>query len=137
MKRIANDGPLKQTFYIDEQIYGTAITTIKLSVLLFYRRVFSTPQFRQRINVIGLLVIAWLFGNNFVSAFQCSPVHKAWELDVPGKCLNPLTMVQVEQVFNGALDIAILALPVLAVSKLQMSRGRKVGVLAIFLLGGL
>ena len=46
-------------------------------------------------------------------------------------------MVEVSQCFNGALDIVILVLPVLAVAKLQMSRGRKIAVLAIFLLGGL
>ena len=38
---------------------------------------------------------------------------------------------------NAALDVIILALPVSGVLKLQMSKSRKAGVVAIFLLGGL
>lgn len=41
------------------------------------------------------------------------------------------------QVPNVVLDGAILALPVGAVSRLQLSRKKKISVAAIFLLGGL
>ena len=128
---------MKQTFYISYQLYGSAITAIKISILLFYRRIFSTGQLRKWINVVGVFVLAWLLANNLVFAFQCTPVRKAWEIEIPGHCINPLRTIQVVQVFNVVLDAVILALPVSGVLRLQMSTSRKISVMAIFLLGGL
>ncbi|KAI4193607.1 MAG: hypothetical protein LQ350_008243 [Teloschistes chrysophthalmus] len=118
-------------------MYGVAITLIKISILLFYRRIFTTPQFRRRTEIVGALVIAWLFVNNLMAAFQCSPIRKAWLPLTPGKCLQPLNLIVGFQAGNTTLDIVILALPIYAVSKLQMSLAKKISVLAIFLLGGL
>lgn len=56
---------------------------------------------------------------------------------MPGHCIDPLGLIIGLQAGNLALDIIILSLPVYAVSKLQMSLPKKIGVLAIFLLGGL
>ena len=114
-----------------------AVTAIKLSVLLFYRRVFSTPQFRKWIYGVGSLVISWLLINNLVAAFQCTPVQKLWKQKLPGHCINPLTFVQGMQVTNIILDAVILVLPISAVLRLQMSRVKKISVMGIFLLGGL
>ncbi|KAI4170321.1 MAG: hypothetical protein LQ343_005074 [Gyalolechia ehrenbergii] len=123
--------------YAGYQTYGVAVTLIKLSIILFYRRIFSTSQFRLRTNIVGALVIAWLFINNLMAAFQCRPIKKAWTPLMPGHCIDPLGLIIGLQAGNLALDIIILSLPVYAVSKLQMSLPKKIGVLAIFLLGGL
>ncbi|KAL8937920.1 MAG: hypothetical protein Q9216_004182 [Gyalolechia sp. 2 TL-2023] len=123
--------------YAGYQTYGVAITLIKLSILLFYRRIFSTPQFRLRTNIVGALVIAWLFINNLMAAFQCRPIKKAWTPLMPGSCIEPLGLIIGLQAGNLSLDIVILSLPAYAVSKLQMSLAKKISVLAIFMLGGL
>ena len=81
--------------------------------------------------------MAWLVANDLVFAFQCTPVRKAWQLEIPGHCINPLTTVRVVQIFNVILDVVILALPVSAVLHLHLSTARKFGVVAVFLLGGL
>ncbi|KAL8665200.1 MAG: hypothetical protein Q9202_002422 [Teloschistes flavicans] len=123
--------------YAGYQMYGVAITLIKISILLFYRRIFTNSQFRRRTEIVGALVIAWLFFNNLMAAFQCNPIRKAWLPLTPGKCMPPLNLIVGLQAGNTALDIIILALPVYAVSQLQMSLAKKISVLAIFLLGGL
>lgn len=84
-----------------------------------------------------MFVLVWLLVNNLVFAFQCTPVRKTWEFEIPGYCINPLRTIQVMQVFNVALDAVILALPVSGVLRLQMSTSRKISVMAMFLLGGL
>ena len=126
-----------QTFYVSYQLYGVAITSIKISILLFYRRIFSTSHFRRILNVIGILVLVWLAAGNLLFAFQCSPIRKAWERETPGHCIDSLRAVQVVQAFNVALDAVILALPVSGVLHLQISTSRKISVLGVFLLGGL
>ncbi|KAL9045094.1 MAG: hypothetical protein Q9214_001820, partial [Letrouitia sp. 1 TL-2023] len=120
--------------YAGYQTYGVAITLIKLSVLLFYQRIFSTPQFRLRTNIFGGLVVAWLFINNFMAAFQCRPIRKAWSPLTPGRCIDTLSLIIGLQAGNLFLDIVILTLPVHAVSQLQMSLAKKISVAAIFLL---
>ncbi|KAG7004638.1 hypothetical protein G7Y79_00024g055880 [Physcia stellaris] len=125
-----------KTIYISAQLYGVSITAVKLSVLLFYRRVFSTAPFRRRIIVLAILVLAWFVVNNLLGAFQCIPVRKAWEPEIPGRCINFLDFFIGIQVPNIILDALILALPVRAVLQLQMSKKKKISVLAVFLLGG-
>lgn len=120
-----------------EPLYGTAVTAIKISILLFYKRVFSTARFRKWIEGVGVLVLAWMLANNFVFAFQCTPVRKAWEFDLPGHCIDPLTTMKILSVFNVILDAIILALPISAVLRLQLSTVKKISVMVIFLLGGL
>ncbi|KAF2230137.1 hypothetical protein EV356DRAFT_520173 [Viridothelium virens] len=123
--------------YIIYQTYGVALTSIKLSILLFYRRIFVTRSFRLQVNIVGALVIVWLFVNAFVAAFQCNPVKKEWMVEIPGKCMDPLNYIVGVHSTNIALDFIILALPMSGVWRLQMSVSKKIGVAAIFLLGGL
>lgn len=126
-----------KTIYVSEQFYGTAITLVKVSVLCFYRRIFPTPQFRRNTLVVGGFVVLWLLVNNLLGAFQCTPVRKAWESELRGRCIQYLNFFIGMQVPNIVLDAVILALPVSAIAKLQMSRKKKISVTAIFLLGGL
>ena len=128
---------MNQTFYVSYQLYGSAITAIKISILLFYRRIFSLGQLRKWINIVGVFVLAWFLADNLVFAFQCTPVRKAWEILIPGHCINQLRTIQIVQTFNVVLDAIILALPVSGVLRLQMSTNRKISVMAMFLLGGL
>lgn len=104
---------------------------------MFYRKIFTTAQFRLRTNIVGILVLAWLLVNNLLTALQCRPVKKAWSPLTPGRCMEPLGIILGLQAGNIALDIIILTLPIFAVSKLQMSLAKKISVLGIFLLGGL
>ena len=124
-------------FYISEQLYGLSVTVIKASILLFYRRLFSTVQFRTWTTVVLIFVGVWLITNNVAAAVQCLPVQKAWEFDLPGHCVNPMTLVIGIQVPNVFLDVVILALPMPMVYRLQLSRTKRLRVAAIFLLGGL
>ncbi|KAL8727030.1 MAG: hypothetical protein Q9166_006328 [cf. Caloplaca sp. 2 TL-2023] len=111
--------------YAGYQTYAVAITRINVSILLFYHRIFTTPQFRLRTNIVGALVILWLLLNNFMAAFQCRPIKKTWIPLTPGHCIEPLGLIVGLQAGNIVLDITILALPVHAVSKLQTSLAKK------------
>ena len=86
---------------------------------------------------LAMLVVAWFLVNNLLGAFQCTPARKAWNPEIPGRCINYLNFFIGMQVPNIVLDGAILALPVVVVSRLQMSKKKKISVVAIFLLGGL
>lgn len=119
------------------QFYGLSVTLVKISVLLFYRRVFDIARLRRQIYAIGFLVIAWLVVHNLICVFKCNPIQKFWDHDLPGHCLDTMSAIRGEQVFNIILDVVILALPVKAIMKLQLPMDRKLSAIALFLLGGL
>ncbi|MCJ1312094.1 hypothetical protein MMC25_005768 [Agyrium rufum] len=124
-------------FYVIFQTYGVALTLIKISILLFYRKIFSTAKFRVRVNIVATFALLWMVTNAGLAIFQCSPIRKAWDVTVPGHCIDPLHYIIGVHVWNLVLDIIILGLPVSEVWKLQMSLSKKISVASIFLLGAL
>jgi hypothetical protein len=66
---------------------------------------------------------------------QCAPLQKAWNVELPGKCLNLLTFFYVSFGIKLATDIALFYLPIPLLGKLKMGLGRKISVIFMFSLG--
>jgi len=47
------------------------ITTVKIAILVLYRRIFDTPAFRQITLIVGLACIAWFIVILCTDLFQC------------------------------------------------------------------
>ncbi|KAI1428589.1 hypothetical protein F5Y12DRAFT_800470 [Xylaria sp. FL1777] len=117
-------------------LYGASVSFVKFSVLSFYHRIFPR-SFNLWLCILGVGSVLWWILITLVSVFQCNPVQKAWDIEVPGTCIPYLRLFIAIQVLNIVLDSAILILPISAVMKLQMPRLNKVSVAATFALGGL
>jgi hypothetical protein len=126
-----------QIVYSTFMLYGGAVATVKFSVLSFYHRTFPVQDFRKWLYLYGTLNIVWFMLISCFSTFQCKPVKKLWDDSISGRCLNYLHVFLGIQAANIALDIAILVLPIRAVLKLHISRPKKIGVTAVFALGGM
>ena len=119
----------------------------KTSILLFYLRLFGTPGarlgFRKLLHVTQALVVVWLIASVVPGIFRCHPIDDSWNPlvvgapDVRQYCNDSNTYYVSTSVFNVALDFWILVLPLSIVWTLQLSGRRKIGLSAIFLLGGL
>ena len=122
-----------------EIFYNCNITCAKLSILAFYRRIFTTRQFRISSFVVDALCIAWFLIFTFITIFQCKPIEAAFNvvLELASKCV-PYAALQFGLEFtNATLDIVILCLPINMIRKLQMPVRQRIVVSCIFLLGGL
>lgn len=115
----------------------SALTLIKLSVLLFYRRIFSSPAFRIPVWVVGSLVTAWGTSFFFANLFQCTPISGIWELTAQRSCVNSKHLVNAYQGLNLMTDVMILTMPWPMIWGLQLQTRRKAQVGGIFLLGAL
>ncbi|KAL8948136.1 MAG: hypothetical protein Q9222_005647 [Ikaeria aurantiellina] len=128
---------LSYTFQI---IYGVTMTIIKISILLFYCRLFpreSTPRYwRMAVYIIATVMILFCIGGVTACIFQCTPVDYAWLRTGEGHCINTLLLFYISSAVTVVTDVIILLLPMPIVWKLQMPRAKRYGVLAIFLLGG-
>ncbi|KAL4745492.1 hypothetical protein BDW72DRAFT_208160 [Aspergillus terricola var. indicus] len=97
------------------------VTPAKLSILLFYLRIFQTRSFRIFSYTIGFLVLSHGTGVFFASFFQCSPQAFYRYLSPP----------------NIFTDLIILVMPMPVVWKLQTRITQKLTITGVFLLGGL
>ena len=113
------------------------ITLAKLSILFFVRRIFPLPAIRTASLAIGAVVVAHGLSMLIVAIFQCEPVPRAWDMTIPGRCIDQLAWARYISVPNIATDAALLALPLPAIWRMQTSVGKRVGLSLIFATGSL
>ena len=110
---------------------------IKLSILLFYRRLFSTKRFKLATVIVGVIVLLWWLAVILVQVLQCRPIQGIWDPTLPRKCINETLYYIGVAVPNVATDIIMLCLPVRMVWRLHASLVHKVALTLTFLTGGL
>ena len=74
------------------------------------------------------------------TALQCIPIRIAWEHwdgEHHGKCINLNADAWASAAVNILLDLVVIVIPMRELSKLAMTRRRKVGIMCMFLGGGL
>ena len=121
---------------IEKPAYGF----IKLSVLLFYRRIFVTSSTFRLINdIIIVLISCWALSFFVAEIFLCGTHLKAlWDEDSSrGHCASHSLLLLWFAITDVIGDIAVLAMPYPSIRKLQMTRRDKLGVSGILLLGTL
>jgi hypothetical protein len=127
-------------FYTIEVLYFAQIALIKLSLLLFYHRIFPQKIIRRIIRgTIGFVV---LYGVIFtlLGTFQCTPVSyfwTKWDGEHKGKCIGINVMAWVNAGMGILLDFWMLALPFSQIYGLQLHWKKKVGVALMFTVGTL
>lgn len=126
-----------ETYFAQQLSTTLTFGLTKLSVLLFYKRVFRGDTFNAAvwtmISIVGLWTTAFFFAN----LLQCYPISLNWvdsgaQVD---SCINTNRMYLAQAWTDVLTDLMILSLPIPCIWALQMPAKHKVGVTAIFLLG--
>lgn len=124
-----------------EYIYSCAIPTIKMSVILFYHRIFSVARFNYVLYFCSFLVIGWFIGVIVVNLVQCNPTPYFWKQyadpNAKGKCLDVEGYFMGNGIGEAITDFLILCAPFREVYKLQMRTAQKLALAGIFGLGAL
>jgi hypothetical protein len=115
-----------------------SLVCIKLSILLFYLRLFPGRKFAYWAYANMAYTICWGIATWIVNLNVCHPIAYFWDKTIPdGYCKNQA----VSGTINGSLslfgDIMILVLPIPMVWGLQINLRRRLALLGIFLLGTL
>lgn len=127
-------------FYIMEVLYISGVSLIKLSLLLFYLRIFPARLIRRLLWTTILLNA--LYGAIFtlIAVFQCSPINYYWNQyssNMQGHCIDMNLFGWLHAALGVALDIIMLALPLSQIIGLQLHWKKKLGVCIMFVLGAL
>lgn len=108
-----------------------------MSILLQYRRVFSTPRMRLACTIlIGFLAVYGTW--SVVSAWaNCVPLAKFWNPKMPGFCFSKEALWFSNSAVHILTDLLILIYPMPVLKSLQLPRRQKFALMAVFALGGL
>lgn len=108
-----------------------------MSILLQYRRVFSTPKMRLACNL--LIAFLAVYGTwTIVSAWaNCVPLAKFWDPTLPGFCFDKKALWFSNSAIHILTDILILVYPMPVLRSLQLPKRQKFALMGVFALGGL
>ncbi|KAK8155402.1 hypothetical protein BKA80DRAFT_209240 [Phyllosticta citrichinensis] len=118
-----------------ECVYCTGVGFVKLSVVTMYSRIFPLPGFRIGAYILGTVTVGWVIAINCVSIFQCTPIKGAWDTSIKASCIDLKASFIGNAIPNILTDVAILAMPVGQVFKLQVTLAQKISLCIMFLLG--
>ncbi|PYI14811.1 hypothetical protein BO99DRAFT_11962 [Aspergillus violaceofuscus CBS 115571] len=122
--------------YMMQLFWNTCLPIIKLSIALFYQRIFPIRSMVIACRTIIVFLFAWYLAFQTTAIFQCTPIHHAWQKKTThGRCIKFVPFVITLAATNLCTDILLLALPTREIWKLQIAQGKKIGLSVIFTLG--
>ena len=123
-------------FYVDNILYITGLTMIKLSVILFYVRIFRPIAiYRIAFWATASIVVGWFLAGEAMSIWTCIPIRKAWNPTLPGHCLDRSRKSYGTAISNILIDLIILVLPMPMLWRLNIEASRKIGLIGVFAAG--
>ncbi|KAK3368472.1 hypothetical protein B0H63DRAFT_76543 [Podospora didyma] len=124
-------------FYLCQITYKTSINLTKCSILLLYVRIFGNVRWIKYLCsfLIGCVSL-YCIASVAATIFQCSPLPRAFNKSIPGRCIDNGDFWYANAGFSVGTDVIILLVPMPLVYKLQIPRLQKVGLALIFALGG-
>lgn len=129
---------LLKLFYAVQQLYIMIQVFAKISILLFFSRIFPAKWFQLTVRyfIMFLLLHGLIF--LLVIIFQCTPVSSVWDRSNPNRtCLNVTAIGYAGAVFSIVEDLVILVLPIPELVKLQLNIRKKIALGFMFSLGSL
>jgi hypothetical protein len=122
-------------------LYPAMSAAIRISLLLFYRRMFVTNGSKvYRWIIYALIAVQVIYMVIFatIPVVNCHPYYSAWDVwQHPTLCNNDEYILQTTALYSMslALDIALLAVPLWPVWNLQMPLKKRLSVAGLFLIG--
>ncbi|KAI7088873.1 hypothetical protein KC356_g2985 [Hortaea werneckii] len=128
---------LWQNLFAYVNIYVIAVSFTKLSIVMFYKRVFQIPKIAW-----GLVAIVLMYPITVIITIcnSCKPLDFFWTQytnpRATGSCIDISTFFFANGIWAACIDVGLLIVPIPLVWKLQMHLRKRLAVVGIFLLAG-
>lgn len=128
----------EQMFFAIQLTQTLTFGFTKLSVLLFYKRIFKGTFVNTSAWTMIAVTIVWTVAFLFANMFQCWPFWINWTAFGATKenCININTMFRAQAYSDVFTDVLILSLPLPCIWAMQLQTKQKIAISGIFLLGG-
>lgn len=124
--------------YVARFIAVIALSISKTSFAVTLLHIVSIPWQRHALwfVITSLNVMMWV---SALSLFlQCSPIEKAWDLNVNGACWSPMVQVNIgisAGAYSAAMDFCLALFPTLLFGSLKIKRSEKYAMILAMSLG--
>lgn len=131
----------RKIFFVNLLVCHFVFGLVKISVLLFYKRIFDTPRFRMLANTLMIITMAWMLATLAALLLAATPISRFWTTSPTEKHtimkIKLAAFVAATAGIDLSLDIIIIALPLPQIRGLHIDRRKKIAISAVFLLGAL
>lgn len=117
----------------EQCLYAVALGAIKISICVFYNRIFDVRSFYIASWTTIAVIITWALAAILYAVLACRPLALFWDPAVRGTCVpNKVAPLIVIGALEVVVDIAILILPLPLLWKLRVSLADKFALCCIF-----
>jgi hypothetical protein len=110
---------------------------IKVSLCMFYLKIFPVPSSR----IVSYVILTWIVISTLViflvTIFSCTPVQAWLNRDLDGKCIDITALAYANSASAIAQDVVLLVFPLVCIRRLNMKRYRRFAVGFMFGIGTL
>jgi hypothetical protein len=123
--------------YAMGMIFGPGMACAKCAILVLYLRIFQVSRTLRVFIWVGIFVATTAYMVNIpLFTYYCTPrADENWDLLLLEKCKSNGVTALIQGVIGVALDIYIFVLPLPLISRLSLPRRKKIGILAVFVVG--
>ncbi|KAI0022514.1 50S ribosomal protein L36e [Xylariomycetidae sp. FL0641] len=124
--------------WLTELFYFIAVGLTKLSILMFYLRIFPAKEFRNYVLVTSGFVAAETIAFTLATIFHCTPFEYGWTSwtgETTGTCFNFNAFAWAHAIINIVADAWVMFMPIPQLLKLQLGTRRKVHLILMFCVG--
>jgi hypothetical protein len=128
----------KTTFALN-LILVAGFTSIKVSILLLYKRTIQSDILSKRICQVLLIVVpVHAVAAAITFTCLCSPIQYYWlKFKIPGKCLDLATNYLIQSCIFLVSDVILVFLPLIMLRHLMVPRRQKISLYLLLSMGGL
>ncbi|KAL4947588.1 hypothetical protein BDW69DRAFT_111198 [Aspergillus filifer] len=117
-------------------IYCAGTGFLKVSVLLFYMRIFPSKNFHLAVWALVFIAAAYNIASVLANVFSCNPIEKSWDMSITtGYCMDRPTFYFANAGLGIFTDFATVLVPVPWLRRLQMPLRQKIAVGCILATG--
>ncbi|KAJ5720786.1 uncharacterized protein N7483_008720 [Penicillium malachiteum] len=125
-----------RTLWIEGFVLIGSLVFVKVSILLYYQRIFVTRGFQIAVWIYVSILLAWGFAMIMAQLFCSKPITAAWDpYAVNALRFNYDAFSVTFAAMSLVFDLIVLCFPIPVIHQLMMSTHRKLKVLGIFWLG--
>jgi hypothetical protein len=121
--------------YISTSTYVIVLGLLKVSLIIFYVKIFKTRRFEITAYIVLVMIIINTLVIFFITIFLCSPVESFWNRDIKGKCMDQQGVAYANSASAIAQDLVLLILPLVFIRNLGIKLYRKIAVGFMFAIG--
>ncbi|KAL4986521.1 hypothetical protein BDW68DRAFT_198014 [Aspergillus falconensis] len=117
-------------------VYVPSLGLAKASlIILYYRIVGQQRLYRYALYAIAGVVVGYSIAITFALIFACRPIAKAWNMALPGTCVDQNGLYAATAITNTVTDVALILVAIPVVWGLNMPTIQKIGLFFMFVVG--